>query len=469
MAFKRVLAVALCALGALTDAKITDHVQYKIRYGELAPRAVNLGGWLCAEYWMSYNSPLWKDVPKKVALNGEYATMQYLGQEKGTEAFESHWSTWITEEDIKTISKTGLNTVRVTTGFWIVNDEDDSKSSDVSKTYARGSLKYLDKLINVWGEKYNLAVMVSLHALEGSQNGMDHSAPAVSGTVGWGANESTIDSSIQFASFIADRYKDSPAFLGLNLMNEPNFPIPYDTLLPYYEKAYKKIRDAKNDCILVTSPLLYNQGPGAMDDYMPCPDYYNVWHEYHIYFKWGWENVAKDEIMRQAGTYRASHIDPWKGNPLFIGEWSLATPYESDLSDEDFAKFAAIQIKEYEAARAGWAFWAWRHDDEKNATSAWSMRQLLEKGIISIPKDAPVRTKEVDSKCPTVDLETLMLSDGSSKDGSTEAGSDAGNSSTAKPKEDSPSSSQVTPEPSSAKRLVVAISAVVVSMAALLL
>ncbi|KAJ0409956.1 hypothetical protein P43SY_005850 [Pythium insidiosum] len=407
MALRRVLLAAACMAAALSmpataaPAKAKDHIQHKIRAGEVAVHSVNLGSWLVAEYWMSFDSPLWEGVPENVARTGEYGVMKFLGKEKGTKNFENHWSTWIVEKDIEDIANAGLNTVRVSIGYWIVNDEDDSKSSDVSKTFAKGGLRYLDTLINKWAVKYNVAVMLSLHAHEGSQNGLDHSAPVEMWKTQWSDKPENVQSSMLVATFIAKRYKNSPAFLGLNLMNEPTNPVNYGVLEKYYKDAYKSIRETGNDCIIATSPWLQHQSPEFMSDFMVCPEYYNVWHEFHVYYKWGWEHAPKEAVFSEAAKYKSSHITGWKGNPLFIGEWSLATADSLSLSDEELGKFADIQMKEYNDAGAGWAFWAYRHSEDANKTSGWSMRQLLKKGLIKVPTNTalnanlPSRSKHV--------------------------------------------------------------------------
>ncbi|KAJ0390673.1 hypothetical protein ATCC90586_012120 [Pythium insidiosum] len=81
-------------------------------------------------------------------------------------------------------------------------------------------------------------------------------------------------------------------------------------------------------------------------------------------------------------------MDNWKGNPIYMGEWSLAAPDSAPFHDENKLKeFAAVQLEQFQGAKAGWAFWSWRHDDEKTKLSQWSMRQLLRKGIFSVPRE----------------------------------------------------------------------------------
>ncbi|KAK1942407.1 putative glucan 1 [Phytophthora citrophthora] len=87
--------------------------------------------------------------------------------------------------------------------------------------------------------KHNLAVIVSLHAHQGSQNGDAQSAPVTLGTIGWNNSRANVNNSLEFATFIADRYKDSEAVLDLNLMNEPAPPTDRKVMTDYYVEAYK--------------------------------------------------------------------------------------------------------------------------------------------------------------------------------------------------------------------------------------
>jgi glucan 1,3-beta-glucosidase len=264
---------AVGAVSGKVDLTGVSHIQEKIRRGEARSRAVNLGAWLVSEYWMSWDSyTLWRDVPTDVASQGEQAVMRHLGQEKGTAAFEEHWQTWLTESDIKEIADTGvLNTVRVPVGYWITRDATVSPS-DEDDAFALGGLKYLDRLINDWAVKHDLAVIVSLHAHKGSQNGHEDSAPIALGSVEWSTSPANVNSSLEFAAFIAGRYKDSAAFLGLNLMNEPAPPTDRDVVKNYYTEAYNRIRAAGNRCIILVSPLATEQDPSGFDGLLQAPE-----------------------------------------------------------------------------------------------------------------------------------------------------------------------------------------------------
>lgn len=390
---------ALCGLIALAHAA---HIQPQIRNGQVPCRAVNLGSWLLAEHWMSTTSPIWKGVPEQELDHGEYAAMTALGEINGTAAFQQHWATWIVEDDLRQIALTGLNTVRVPVGHWIINDDpaELAVASAESKVFARGGLKYLDKLVNDWAVKYNLAVMISLHAHQGSQNGYEHGAPPQFGNATWASSPDNVNRSLRFATFLADRYNASEAFLGMALMNEPGWGQDYNVLLQYYEDAYKKIRiDHKNDCILVTSPWIQHQNPEHMADFMPCPTYYNVWHEWHLYFKWGWERRAVTEIVSFAYNYARTHLRKWRGNPLLLSEWSLATDDSVPLSRARMQQLAQVQLEMLRAAPSGWMFWAWRHDDELVKLSAWSLRQLIRERVIVVPTNDSATLVNSTARC----------------------------------------------------------------------
>jgi glucan 1,3-beta-glucosidase len=377
------------SVGAVSGIVDSVHIQAKIRSGAVQSKAVNLGGWFVSENWMSWDSPLWKDVPADIAWKGEYTVMKHLGKTKGTAAFEEHRKTWITEADISAISRTNvLNTVRVPVGHWIIRDATTAPGEE-GETYARGGLKYVDTLINDWAVKYNIAVVLSLHAHQGSQNGFESTSPPVNGETKWSTSQTNVDNSIKFATFLAARYKDSPAFLGLSLMNEPNPPTDRGILLGYYADAYKQIRATGNKCILFVSPFLSEQGPEGFTGMLSAPQYENVWNEIHAYFIWGYADKSEEWILSNLDTYRQYNVQKVpKENRLFVGEWCMGGPPDQNgifLNMDNFRELGRKQLAMFNAeATGGWAFWTWRHSDETIKRTGWSMRYLIRSGYLKL-------------------------------------------------------------------------------------
>jgi len=363
-----------------------EHVQYKIRRGEITARGVNLGGWLVAEHWMTGSQALWAGVPSPTVDQGEYAVMQHLGHGTGDARFEAHRSSWITESDIAEIASFHLNMVRVPIGYWIVGfDNDDPNGQQHWKVYAPGGLKHLDNLMQ-WCNNHNIAVLVDIHAAKGSQNGNEHSAPESPGNEYWSTYPENVNNTLNVADFIARRYKSYPSFLGLDLINEPTGSTDINVLKNYYLRANDVIR-SYSDCLLVHMPLLYQQDPssGGWNTFTPPPKYTNTWHEWHNYLIWGYEGDNEQQLMSIAQGALTNSIKGWTGNWLFDGEWSLATSGNAPFNDENlFRQWAGIYLGALSNCHAGWAYWTWKVSNDDGGRNAWSFRQMLRKGYVKI-------------------------------------------------------------------------------------
>ncbi|TMW66884.1 hypothetical protein Poli38472_012000 [Pythium oligandrum] len=246
----------------------------------------------------------------------------------------------------------------------------------------------IDTLIRDWALKYNVAVLLSVHGAKGSQSGNDHSAPTVKGKAFWSDYPENVNSTIYVSKFLADRYKDDAAFLGIELLNEPTSTTNESVMTNYYERAYHAIRDSGNDCVLTVMPLLYKQKPESLKTFMEGPKYSNVWLEWHPYFIWGYQNSRATELLDQViPTEYRNKMHEWLGQnstkKMFFGEWSLANAGQFKRANaESFEKYATAQVKIMDTATAGWAYWSWRVEGD-DYFNGWSMRSVL--------RDEPLR------------------------------------------------------------------------------
>ncbi|TMW62428.1 hypothetical protein Poli38472_005046 [Pythium oligandrum] len=381
----RLVVLLGCFLSAYVEG---EHIQAAIRRGSVKVKGVNLGGWLVAERWMTEDAEIWQGVPQGIADQGEFVTMQYLGHSVGDARFELHRSTWITEPDIAEIARSGLNAVRVPVGYWIMGAGSNSNANTPNAgqwgVFAPGALKYLDELINSWALRHNVAVLLSLHAHQGSQNGKDHSAAPGGGVKQWSQYPANVDNSVELALFLAGRYRSSPAFLGMSMMNEPEYPTSPSVVMDYFRRVHQQLRSQGDDCVLVTAPMLSEQSPAFMVDFLRGAP--NVWHEWHPYFKWGLEGQNEGQLIAAAQQY-GSRIAKWSGNPLVLSEWSMGVwdQFAPFADNALYKHFGATQLAAYAPARGGYFFWSWRHsDDSKGKRSGWSMRGLLRAGLLSV-------------------------------------------------------------------------------------
>ncbi|CAI5744173.1 unnamed protein product [Peronospora destructor] len=338
----------------------SESLQAQLRRGDIPCRGANLGGWLVTEQWMTWDSCLWHGVPDEVKNQGEFAIMKFLGHEDGDRRFDEHRRTWFTEYDVAEMKQFGLNTVRVPVGYWIMGFD----PTDFPKK----------------------RMIVNIHAAKGSQNGREHSAAVASGAKYWCQYPENVNNTVYLAKFLASRYRYCPAFLGLGLLNEPEAPTDQRVLQAYYERAYSEIRATGNDCVLIVAPLLTEQRPPFMEDFMRYPKFFNVWHEWHPYFIWGYEGQNRNQVLQTIRRY-GDQVSSWSGNWLLIDEWSLGAQECAFPSNDrhGLKQFASAQIEAFSKAHSGWIFWSWRHsDDGHKRPTGWSMRQLLRDGVIRL-------------------------------------------------------------------------------------
>uniref|UniRef100_A0A914PLX3 glucan 1,3-beta-glucosidase n=1 Tax=Panagrolaimus davidi TaxID=227884 RepID=A0A914PLX3_9BILA len=370
---------------AASIASSLSDLKKQVIDGKIPCRGVNLGGWLVAERWMTGGSPAWTGVPDDIANEGEYCTMKYLGHEKGDKQFDEHRRTFITEQDFEEISAAGMNTVRITVGYWIVGfDHTWGPNINTWKMYAPGALAYLDTAIRQWAKNHNILVLISFHAAKGSQNGNDNSSPEALGETNWFAYEENVNNTLDAVEFLANRYKDDDAFLGIGLLNEPQgnaTDIP--VLQQYYEDAYVRIRtNVGSDCLLSISPMLWQQKPydGNWASFMIESKYHNLRHEWHHYHVWGFgaDKWTPDKIITWINSVETKYYDEWKGNPILVGEWSIASQFKMD--NATLKRFANAQINMFKKAIGGWTYWAWRYYD--NSGVEWSMKHMIQRGML---------------------------------------------------------------------------------------
>ncbi|TYZ59990.1 hypothetical protein PybrP1_002165 [[Pythium] brassicae (nom. inval.)] len=361
-----------------------EHVQSKIRSGELKSRGVNLGGWLVAENWMTKEADFWRGVNEKDANGGEYTAITKAASSDTIRSnLDYHHSTFITEDEIRVIAEAGFNTVRVPVGYWIVGfDDNDPSGNEEWRVFSSGTLKYLDLLVRNWAKKHNVAVLISIHAAKGSQNGADHSSPSVPGQSYWSQYRENVDNTWSVSTFLASRYKDETAFLGIGLLNEPNSSTKEDVLYQHYQDVYKAIRDSGNDCVLTVAPLLWKQGPNTMVGFMEGPTFKNVWVEWHPYFVWGYEQTSEWDLINVSVKQNLQgDFNKWNTrdnhNRLFIGEWSFATAGKFGNNQEQYYEFAQAQLNVLNQAQGGWTFWSWRIYGDENGFNGWSLRSVL--------------------------------------------------------------------------------------------
>jgi len=316
-------------------------------------RGVNLGGWLVVEKWMT------PSLFAGTTAHDQYSLVRSPGS---ATRLQAHYETFITEEDFMWLKKHSINAVRVPIGFWALIDEP-------PLTNVRERLDWLFAM----AKKYDIAVLLCLHAARGSQNGSGHSGRA--GEVEWYKPRKR-RAARQTLLQVAERYSHHPNLWGIELLNEPrvkNFR-QYCRLLCWSRRSVRQLRRQFPRLRVVYSDAFApDKWSGKLSGVMDV-------HHYQTFSGVDKQLTIAGHLQKVADM--TAKIAEWqRRQPVIIGEWSLGL---DDLSlkgtprGEVEKQFGAAQLRAYSAA-AGWFFWNYKTEQ----ADGWNYRHLIEADILS--------------------------------------------------------------------------------------
>src|SRR5947207_11538948 len=169
-------------------------------------KGINLGNWLLPEGYMfkfkTANSPRLI----QTVIN------ELIGEDEGRRFWKAYRESYVTQEDTRFIKQSGFNSVRVPFNYRLFVSE-----SEPEKLEGPG-YELLDRIVD-WCRKEGLFVILDMHAAPGGQTGdnIDDS---------WGypflfESARSQDLTVSLWRKIAARYRDEPAVIGFDLLNEP--------------------------------------------------------------------------------------------------------------------------------------------------------------------------------------------------------------------------------------------------------
>lgn len=124
-------------------------------------RGVNLGSQFIFEPWISESA--WSEMGCG-GQKSEFDCVMALGQDAANSAFQKHWASWITQDDISEMVSYGLNTIRVPVGYWLREDLVDANSEH----FPQGGLDYVKKLCG-WASDAGMYIIMDLHGAPAAQ------------------------------------------------------------------------------------------------------------------------------------------------------------------------------------------------------------------------------------------------------------------------------------------------------------
>jgi aryl-phospho-beta-D-glucosidase BglC (GH1 family) len=332
------LLLCLCAVSADARSKFVTVRGKEFTAPDGRPlllKGIGLGNWLVPEGYMfkfkSANSPrLIQEV-----LN------ELVGEDEARRFWKSYRDNYITEDDIRFIKQSGFNSIRVPFDYRLFVTEDEPRKLEGV------GYELLDRVV-AWSRKEGLYVILDMHAAPGGQTG-DNIDDSWAYPFLFESAESQ-DLTVRLWRELAERYKDEPAVIGYDLLNEP-IPHFFDTnyfnpkLEPLYRKIVAAVREADKNHIVFLGGAQWDTNFKVFGP--PFDD--RAAYTFHKY----WMDVNQQAIEEYVAFRDRYDV------PVWLGE-------SGENTDAWVASFREL----LEHNNVGWCFWPYKKMDSTSCVAS---------------------------------------------------------------------------------------------------
>jgi endoglucanase len=293
-----------------------------------AVKGINLGNWLVPEgYMFKFKRAL---APNQI----DRVIETLIGPQEASRFWTEFRGQYITAEDIRFIKAAGFNTVRVPL-HWRLFVEPGQNGGD---RFEGAGWRLLDRLVE-WCRAAGLRIILDLHAAPGGQTGVNHDDgpgyPLVLYVPRYRRQ------TIALWHELAAHFRDEPAILGYDLLNEPVSPYSdmgylNPRLEPFYRDIVAAIRGVDANHVVLLAGAQWSTSFAVFGR----PFDGNAVYTYHKF----WAHPSRDAVQ--------SYLDfgnRWKV-PLLIGETGEFT------NDWNMA-FREL----HDHLGIGWCFWSYKN------------------------------------------------------------------------------------------------------------
>lgn len=292
---------------------------------ELAIKGIGLGNWLLPE---GYMFRFGRTASPRMIYE---LTSQLLGPAESRRFWREFRENYVTRRDLQFLRDAGFNTVRVAIDYRILTPEDHPG------IWLEEGFALLDRLVADCRD-LGLFVILDMHGAPGGQNGENIDN-------GWAfpwlfESEESQTRTAEVWKRLAERYRDEPAVLGYELLNEPipHFPeYAYlnERLEPVYRRITAAIREVDPDHIIILGGAQWNTN---FEVFGP-PFAENLVYAFHRY----WEDVTPQLIEPYVAFRERYNV------PVFMSE-------SGENTDEWIRQFREL----LENQDIGWCFWPYK-------------------------------------------------------------------------------------------------------------
>ena len=290
-------------------------------------RGTNLGNWLEPEGYMF----LFEDGPSSPREIEEYFD-ELIGPRQAAAFWQRYRDAYITKADIDLLAATGMNSVRVPIHYKFFTEGNEE------------GFRLLDSVV-AWAKQDGLYVVIDMHQAPGGQTGTNiddsHGYPWLYDTPG---DQQEL---VAIWRRIASHYRDEPAVLGYDLLNEPipHFPQlqKYNSALePLYKRITAAIREVDTHHVIILGGARWDTN---FDVFGPPFDA-NLMYQLHTY----WAPPTDATIAKFTAFRERYHV------PIWLGE-------SGENTDDWIRSFTAVLEKD----RIGWAYWPYKKMEKASA------------------------------------------------------------------------------------------------------
>lgn len=304
-------------------------------------KGTNLGNWLAPEGYMFK----FKDASSPRMINQIFTEL--IGPDKTAAFWEKYLDNYITQEDIRYLKSSGMNSIRIPFHYKMFTSESYLGSNDPNRGF-----ELLDRVIK-WCKAENLPVILDMHCAPGGQTGDNIDDGDGYPFLFENAESQTLTKNIW--KKIADHYKNEPIVMGYDLLNEPiAHYFDVKKLNPYLEPLYKaitaEIRKVDKNHLIFLGGAQWDSNFKIFNQ----PFDSKLVYTFHKY----WTATTQDVIQDYLDFSEKYQV------PIYVGE-------TGENNDQWILEFRTLMEKH----QISWHFWPYKKMDAKS-------------GIVSFPVPA---------------------------------------------------------------------------------
>jgi hypothetical protein len=283
-----------------------------------------------------------------------------LGKEKAQYFFDRLLHHFFTEEDAEFFASLGLNCIRVP--FNYRHFMDDLENPPVFK---QAGFDMLDKVVGIC-RKYNLYVILDLHAVPGGQNQDWHCDSGLSRAMFWDFKVFQ-DQVIDLWVAIAKHYANDPIVAGYNPLNEPADPA-HVRLLDWYGRVHAAIHAVDPNHILFLDGNTYSMDFSHFESILP-----NVVYSCHDYATMGFP-IPGQPLYTGTAEQKAKLKSQFNRKVQFMRDWDVPIwngefgPVYPDAQRAENAQnvlrsrveLLREQLRIYADSNVSWSIWLYK-------------------------------------------------------------------------------------------------------------